>query len=181
MADERTETAVFGAGCFWCVEAIFAELEGVISVTSGFCNGRTQNPTYKEVCSGTTGHNEVARVVYDPAVITYDELLEVFWETHDPTTKNRQGNDVGDQYRSGVYYLSEQQRERAEYWKAELDKSGAFSAPIVTEIMPLDVFYPAEDYHQQYFAQNPQQGYCQYVIWPKLEKFRKVFGTKLKG
>jgi peptide-methionine (S)-S-oxide reductase len=181
MQQPTTEVAVFGAGCFWCVEAVFAELKGVRTVTSGFCNGRTSNPTYKEVCSGTTGHNEVARIEYDPSVISFDELLEVFWQTHDPTTLNRQGNDIGDQYRSGIYYLNEEQRQRAEARKRELDASGAFDRPIVTEIVPLDRFYPAEDYHQQYYALNKDQGYCQYVIRPKMEKFRKVFGTKLKA
>jgi peptide-methionine (S)-S-oxide reductase len=178
--DGGTATAVLGAGCFWCVEAVFTELKGVLSVTPGFCNGSTKNPTYKEVCTGKTGHNEVARIVFDPSVITFDELLEVFWQTHDPTTLNRQGDDIGDQYRSGVYFLDEHQRERAEHWKAALEKSGAFSGPIVTEIVPLDQFFPAEDYHRNYFALNPDQGYCRVVIRPKVEKFKKAFGTKLK-
>lgn len=171
------ETAVLGAGCFWCVEAVFKEVRGVVSVTPGFCNGRTRNPTYKEVCTGTTGHNEVARIDFDPAVVSFGNLLEVFWGTHDPTTLNRQGEDVGEQYRSGVYYLNEAQRTTAEAMKQALDASGAFDAPIVTEVVPLDEFFPAENYHHDYYAHNPDQGYCRLVIRPKLEKFRKVFAS----
>ena len=176
----KTDTATFGAGCFWCVEAVFTELKGVLSVTSGYAGGTVKNPSYKEVCTGTTGHAEVARIVYDPEQITFDELLEVFWQTHDPTTLNSQGNDHGTQYRSVVFYHNAEQKAKAEGYKAELDKSGAWDAPIVTEISPLPDFYPAEDYHQSYYALNGEQGYCQYVIRPKVEKFRKVFAAKLK-
>lgn len=174
------DTAVFGAGCFWCVEAVFSELNGVIEVTSGYAGGHVKNPSYKEVCAGTTGHAEVAHIVYDPSRITFDELLEVFWQTHDPTTLNRQGADVGTQYRSAIFATSTAQRELAASYKAKLDASGAFPAPIVTEITELTAFYPAEDHHQDYYAQNADQGYCQLVIRPKLEKFRKVFAEKLK-
>lgn len=175
-----TDTAVFGAGCFWCVEAVFTELDGVIEVMPGYTGGTVVDPSYKAVCTGTTGHAEVARIVYDPAKITYPELLEVFWQTHDPTTLNRQGADIGTQYRSAIFYTSEEQRALAEKYKAELDKSGAWDKPIVTEIVPLTAFYPAEDYHRDYYANNPEQGYCQLVIRPKVEKFRKVFHDKLK-
>ena len=173
------DTATFGAGCFWCVEAVFTEMKGVAKVTSGYAGGSVVDPTYKQVCTGTTGHAEVARIVFDPSVVTFDELLEVFWQTHDPTTLNRQGADVGTQYRSVIYYHSDEQKRKAEHYKAELDKTGAFGGPIVTEISPLPVFYPAENYHQEYYAQNQDQGYCQYVIRPKMEKFRKAFATKL--
>lgn len=174
------EQTVLGAGCFWCVEAVFQELEGVTKVESGYSNGHKKDPTYKEVCSGTTGYVEVARITYDPSMVSFDVLLEVFWQTHDPTTLNRQGNDVGDQYRSGIYYMSEAQRETAEHYKAELDKSGAWSAPIVTEIVALEDFYLAENYHQDYFTNNSEESYCRFVIQPKVEKFRKVFKDRLK-
>ncbi|MBL8009057.1 MAG: peptide-methionine (S)-S-oxide reductase MsrA [Flavobacteriales bacterium] len=180
MPATNTDTAIFGAGCFWCVEAVFSELDGVLEVTSGYAGGHVKNPSYKEVCAGTTGHAEVARIVYDPGRVTFDELLEVFWQTHDPTTLNRQGADIGTQYRSAVFATSAAQRELAAAYKARLDASGAFPAPIVTEITDLTTFYPAEDYHQNYYAQNGEQGYCQLVIRPKLEKFRKVFAEKLK-
>jgi peptide-methionine (S)-S-oxide reductase len=176
-----TETITLGAGCFWCVEAVFQELKGVISVTSGYMGGAVKDPTYKQVCTGTTGHAEVAQIVFDPAVITVDEVLEVFWQTHDPTTRDRQGADVGSQYRSAIFWHNEEQRSKAERYKTELDKSGAFRAPIVTEITEATTFYPAENYHQNYYELNGSQGYCQMVIRPKLEKFRKVFGEKLKA
>lgn len=177
----KTDTATLANGCFWCTEAIFEELDGVISAVSGYTGGKTENPTYKEVCTGGTGHAECLQIVYDPGKISFDELLEVFWETHDPTTLNRQGNDVGTQYRSGIFYHSEEQKQKAEKYKAELDKSGAFDKPIVTEITPFSKFYPAENYHQQYFEQNENQNpYCKIVIRPKLDKFRKVFKDKLK-
>jgi peptide-methionine (S)-S-oxide reductase len=176
-----TDTATFANGCFWCTEAIFEELEGVISATSGYTGGKTENPTYKQVCTGETGHAEALQIVYDPAKISFDELLEVFWETHDPTTLNRQGNDVGTQYRSGIFYHNEEQKQKAEKYKAELDKSGAFDKPIVTEITPFTKFYAAEDYHQQYFDNNENANpYCRIVIRPKVDKFRKVFKDKLK-
>ncbi len=177
---QQTDTITLGAGCFWCVEAVFQELKGVLSVTSGYMGGHVKNPSYKEVCNGTTGHAEVAQVIYDPQVITVDELLEVFWQTHDPTTLNRQGADVGTQYRSAVFFHNELQRARAQHFKEELDKSGAFRAPIVTEITPASTFFAAENYHQDYYAQNGEQGYCQMVIRPKLDKFRKVFADKLR-
>lgn len=176
-----SETATFANGCFWCTEAIFEELEGVISATSGYTGGAVPNPTYKEVCTGETGHAECLQIVYDPKKISFDELLEVFWETHDPTTLNRQGADVGTQYRSGIFYHNAEQKAKAEKYKTELDKSGAFDNPIVTEITPFTVFYPAEDYHQQYFELNENTNpYCKIVIRPKLDKFRKVFKDKLK-
>lgn len=176
-----TEIATFANGCFWCTEAIFEQLDGVISATSGYTGGNTTKPTYKEVCSGTTGHAECLQIVYDPAKITFDELLEVFWQTHDPTTLNRQGADVGTQYRSGIFYHNEEQKQKAEKYKAELDKSGAFDNPIVTEITAFKEFFPAEDYHQQYYELNNNSNpYCRIVIQPKLEKFQKVFKDKLK-
>ncbi len=176
-----TATAVLANGCFWCTEAIFEQLNGVISATSGYTDGHVKNPSYKQVCSGETGHTEALEIVYDPSKISFDELLEVFWETHDPTTLNRQGADVGTQYRSGIYYLNAEQKEKAEKYKAELDKSGAFDNPIVTEIKPFSVFYAAENYHQEYFENNENNNpYCKMVIRPKVEKFRKVFKDKLK-
>lgn len=175
-----TDTATFGTGCFWCTEAIFQQLNGVLKVTSGYSGGHVANPTYKDVCTGTTGHAEVVQVVYDPSKITYDELLEVFWQTHDPTSLNRQGNDVGTQYRSAIFYHSDEQKRKAEKYKQELDKSGAFEKPIVTEIVPYQHFYVAEDYHQNYYNSNGSQPYCYYVIRPKLEKFEKVFKNKIR-
>lgn len=175
------ETATFANGCFWCTEAIFEELEGVIRATSGYTGGEVVNPTYKEVCGGQTGHAECLQITYDPAKISFDELLAVFWETHDPTTLNRQGADAGTQYRSGVFYHNQEQKEKSEKYKAALDKSGAFDKPIVTEITAFTKFYPAEDYHQQYFENNENANpYCKIVIRPKLDKFRKVFKDKLK-
>ncbi|WP_303311459.1 peptide-methionine (S)-S-oxide reductase MsrA [Hymenobacter sp. BT730] len=175
------EQATFGAGCFWCVEAVFQNLKGVEKVVSGYTGGRIPNPTYKEVCSGLTGHNEVAQITYDPAQISFEELLEVFWKTHDPTTLNRQGNDVGTQYRSGIYYHNEEQKHLAEAYKQKLNEAHAFENPIVTEIEPLKVFYPAEDYHQNYFNLNGSQPYCQFVVKPKVDKVKAVFGEKLKA
>ncbi len=175
-----TAVATFANGCFWCTEAIFEELDGVLSAVSGYTGGETINPTYKEVCSGNTGHAECLQITYDTTKISFDDLLEVFWQTHDPTTLNRQGADVGTQYRSGIFYHSEEQRTKAETYKAALDKSGAFDRPIVTEITPFSIFYPAEDYHQQYYELNGNSNpYCRVVIQPKLEKFRKVFKDKL--
>lgn len=176
----KTDTATFGTGCFWCTEAIFQEVEGVLKVTSGYSGGHVANPTYKDVCTGETGHAEVIQVVYDPSKISFDELLEIFWQTHDPTTLNKQGNDVGTQYRSAIFYHSNEQKEKAEKYKADLDKSGAFDKPIVTEISPYTTFYSAEDYHQDYYNNNGSQPYCYFVIRPKLEKFEKVFKKKLK-
>jgi peptide-methionine (S)-S-oxide reductase len=176
----ETELATFGAGCFWCVEAVFQQLQGVISVASGYAGGEVENPTYQQVCTGTTGHAEVCQIRFDPQQISYDQLLEVFWKTHDPTTLNRQGNDVGTQYRSVIFYHDDQQRALAERRKRELDEAGIWPDPIVTEISPYQTMYPAEDYHQNYYRENPGQGYCQFVIRPKVEKFRKVFGDQLK-
>lgn len=178
--NNKLETATFGAGCFWCVEAVFQELEGVQKVISGYEGGQVANPTYKQVCTGATGHAEVIQVKYDPTKISYEELLAAFWQSHDPTTLNRQGNDMGTQYRSVVFYHNEEQRKLAEKYKAELDKSGAWANPIVTEIAPASTFYEAEDYHQNYYNLNEGQPYCAYVIRPKLDKFRKVFKEKLK-
>lgn len=175
------ETAVFGAGCFWCVEAIFEELRGVESVIAGYTGGHIKNPSYREVCTGRTGHAEVAKIIYDPEVISFTALLEVFWRTHDPTTLNRQGADVGTQYRSSVFYVDDQQKALAEKYKSKLDASGAFDNPIVTEISPLGPFFVAEDDHQDYYRNNPEQVYCRAVIQPKLDKFRKAFSDKLKG
>jgi peptide-methionine (S)-S-oxide reductase len=175
-----TDTATFGNGCFWCTEAIFQDLKGVIEVTSGYSGGKVKNPTYKEVCSGLTGHAECLQIIYDPEIISYEELLEVFWKTHDPTTLNRQGNDVGTQYRSVIFYHNEKQKELAEKYKKELDAARIFENPIVTEITAFDIFYPAENYHQEYFNLNGQEPYCQYIIRPKVEKFKKVFKDKLK-
>lgn len=177
---EGMEEATLGAGCFWCIEAVFQQLEGVDTVISGYSNGTVKNPSYREVCTGRTGHAEVARIVYDPNVISFKDLLEVFWQTHDPTTLNRQGNDVGTQYRSAVFYHNQEQKEIAEKYKKRLDESGAFEDPIVTEISALENFYVAEDYHQNYYKNNPNQGYCQFVVRPKVEKFKKAFSDKLK-
>ncbi len=177
---EGLQLATFGSGCFWCTEAIFLNVEGVSKVESGYTGGKTANPTYKEVCGGDTGHAEVIQLTYDPKKITYDELLEIFWKTHDPTTLNKQGADVGTQYRSVIYYHSDEQKKLAESYKNKLDQSGAFSNPIVTEISPIAKFYVAEAYHQNYYNLNGSVPYCAYVIQPKLEKFKKVFTTKLK-
>jgi peptide-methionine (S)-S-oxide reductase len=177
---DQLQTATFGAGCFWCTEAVFLNVKGVSKVVSGYSGGKVKNPSYREVCTGETGHAEVTQITFDPAVISYEDLLEVFWNTHDPTTLNRQGADVGTQYRSVVYYHSEEQKKVAEAYKKQLDASHVYKDPIVTEISPLKDFYAAEDYHQNYYALNANQGYCQYVIRPKVEKFRKQFASKLK-
>lgn len=178
--DKQLDTATFATGCFWCTEAIFQRLKGVELVKSGYSGGNLANPSYEEVCTGTTGHAECCQILYDPAVITYDELLEVFWKTHDPTTLNRQGNDVGTQYRSAIFYHNDEQKEKAEEYKNLLNESGAFNKPIVTAIEPYKNFYTAENDHQNYYNNNPDQMYCRYVIVPKLEKFQKVFHDKLK-
>ncbi len=173
--------ATFGNGCFWCTEAIFQRVEGVHSVLSGYIGGKVKNPTYREVCFGRTGHAEAIEITFDPEVVKYEELLEIFWKTHDPTTLNRQGNDVGTQYRSAVFYHDEQQKELAEHYKQKLDESGVFNDPIVTEITQASEFYLAEDYHQNYFNEHGNQPYCRVVILPKLEKFQQVFGEKMKS
>jgi len=177
---EELDTATFGSGCFWCTEAVFQQLKGVRSAISGYSGGQTKNPTYEDVCAGATGHAEVIQVVFDPREISYPELLEVFWKTHDPTTLNRQGADVGTQYRSAIFYHNDEQQRQAERYKRELDAAGAFAKPIVTEIMPFSEFYPAEGYHQKYFQSNPRQPYCAAIIRPKVDKVRQVFADKLK-
>jgi peptide-methionine (S)-S-oxide reductase len=174
------KVATFGGGCFWCVEAVFQQVKGVEKVVSGYAGGAVPKPTYEQVCTGQTGHAEVCQITFDPKVVSFPDLLEVFWKTHDPTTLNRQGNDVGTQYRSVVFYHDDEQKEQAEEYKAKLDASGAFNRPIVTEISKAPTFYPAEEYHQNYYRRNPEQGYCQFVIVPKMEKFRAVFRDKLK-
>ncbi|MEJ7645449.1 MAG: peptide-methionine (S)-S-oxide reductase MsrA [Chryseolinea sp.] len=180
VMSEGQQVATFGNGCFWCTEAIFQNVEGVVKVESGYSGGKVKDPTYKEVCSGLTGHAEVLQIIYDPKKITFEELLEVFWETHDPTTLNRQGNDEGTQYRSVVFYHNDEQKQLAETYKKKLDASGAFEGPIVTEITPAAKFYKAEDYHQNYYNLNGNAPYCSFIIRPKLEKFKKVFAEKLK-
>lgn len=183
MANQSNEglvLATFGSGCFWCTEAVFLNVEGVVKVASGYSGGKVKNPTYKEVCSGLTGHAEVIQVTYDPNKISYDALLEIFWGTHDPTTLNKQGADEGTQYRSVVFYHNDEQKQLTEGYKKKLDESGAFNAPIVTEISPFTTFYVAEDYHQNYYNLNGSAPYCKFVIQPKLEKFKKVFKDKLK-
>jgi peptide-methionine (S)-S-oxide reductase len=177
---EKLEQATFGTGCFWCTEAVFEQLRGVKSVESGYSGGNISNPTYEQVCSGLTGHAEVVQISYDPTVISFAELLEAFWQSHDPTTLNRQGNDVGTQYRSAIFYHNDEQRTQAERFKKKLNDSGAFRSPIVTEITAYEKFYPAEKYHQDYFALNPAQPYCAAVIRPKVDKFKQVFQEKLK-
>ena len=176
----KQEVATFGAGCFWCVEAVFAGLKGVQSVVSGYMGGKRENPTYEQVCSGATGHAEVVQVTFDPQEVSFADLLEVFWATHNPTTPNQQGADKGTQYRSVVFYHSPEQKEQAEQYKKQLDESGVFPAPIVTEISEADKFYPAENYHQRYFELQPEAAYCQYVIRPKIEKFKKSFAGMLQ-
>lgn len=178
--DSISATATFGAGCFWCVEAMFESLRGVESAVSGYSGGHAKSPIYKEVCNGTTGHAEVIQVKYDPKQITFEELLEAFFLSHDPTQLNRQGADVGTQYRSVIFFHGPEQERLARAYKEKLSASGAFPSPIVTEISAFSEFYEAEDYHQEYFAINPNQPYCSAVVGPKLEKFRKVFKVKLK-
>ena len=175
------ETATFGAGCFWCVEAQFESLDGVLSVESGYSGGTVKNPSYKEVCNGTTGHAEVCNVVYDTTKISFDELLLAFWGCHDPTQLNRQGNDQGTQYRSVIYYHNEEQKIKAEFYKQQLNEKNTWGKPVVTEISAYTIFYKAEGYHQGYYENNGSEGYCQFVIKPKLEKFKEVFKDKLKN
>jgi peptide-methionine (S)-S-oxide reductase len=176
----RSETVTLAGGCFWCLEAVFDGMEGVESVESGYMGGRQPNPTYRDVCTGRTGHAEVVQVRFDPDVTSFREILEVFFAIHDPTTRDRQGNDVGTQYRSAIFYHSEEQRATAEAVIRELTAEGTFGNPIVTEVAPAAVFYKAEDYHQEYFANNPEQPYCSYVVAPKVAKFRKKFAEKMK-
>jgi peptide-methionine (S)-S-oxide reductase len=176
----RLDTATFGNGCFWCTEAVFESINGVESAVSGYTGGITENPDYKQVCTGQTGHAEAVRILFDPALVSFEELLEAFWASHDPTTLNRQGNDVGTQYRSVIFYHNEEQKNIAEMLKKELNDKKVFPDPIVTEIGPARKFYEAENYHQQYFERNGSEPYCTFVIQPKLDKFRKVFKEKLK-
>jgi peptide-methionine (S)-S-oxide reductase len=182
MTNDSSEKqmATFASGCFWCTEAIFLNVNGVEKVESGYIGGKVKNPTYKEVCSGLTGHAEAIQLTYDPKKISYEELLEIFWKTHDPTTLNRQGADAGTQYRSAIFYHNDEQKKLAELYKKKLDDAKAFNDPIVTEITPASTFYVAEDYHQNYFNLNGSAPYCSYVIQPKLDKFKKVFKDKLK-
>lgn len=180
IEENNIELATFGSGCFWCTEAIFEQLNGVKSVVSGYSGGEVDNPTYKEICGGETGHAEVTQISFDPKIISFTELLEVFWKTHNPTTLNRQGADIGTQYRSVVFYHNEEQNKLAQEYKAKLNEAKIFNTAIVTEISKFDKFYSAEDYHQDYYKQNKTQQYCSLVITPKLEKFKAVFKDKLK-
>jgi peptide-methionine (S)-S-oxide reductase len=175
----KMDTITFGAGCFWCVEAVYQRLKGVHSVTSGYMGGQLKNPTYREVCSGLTGHAEVCQITYDPQVISFQTLLEVFWQTHDPTTLNRQGADTGTQYRSAIFAHTDEQLRLAQEWKTNLNAKHVFPNPIVTQIAHASAFYPAEDYHQDYYNQNGTEPYCQIVIKPKMDKFLKAFKDKL--
>ncbi|MFM7002156.1 MAG: peptide-methionine (S)-S-oxide reductase MsrA [Limnohabitans sp.] len=175
-----TETLVLGGGCFWCTEAVYVKVRGVIDVESGYSNGHALNPTYEEVCTGTTGHNEVVKLKYDPAQISTRELLEIFFVIHDPTTLNRQGNDVGTQYRSGIYFIIPEQEQVAQALIAELTAANAFGRPIVTEVLPLTNYSAAEEYHQDFFERNPYQGYCMAVAAPKVAKFRQTFARLVR-
>jgi peptide-methionine (S)-S-oxide reductase len=179
MSNQRA-IATFGAGCFWCVEAVFQQLRGVERVVSGYAGGKVEKPTYRQVCTGTTGYAEAVQITFDPEVISYEDLLEVFWRTHDPTTLNRQGADVGTQYRSAIFYHDDSQRAAAEKSKRAAEAAGLWADPIVTEIVPFTNFYEAEDYHQNYYRTNPDQTYCRLVIDPKIRKFHKEFQAKLK-
>ncbi|HEV2798990.1 MAG TPA: peptide-methionine (S)-S-oxide reductase MsrA [Pyrinomonadaceae bacterium] len=178
--EQNEELATLAGGCFWCLEAVYADLRGVARVVSGYSGGHASNPTYREVCDGTTGHAEVVQITFDPQVVSYRELLEVFFTIHDPTTLNRQGGDVGTQYRSAIFYHTNAQRETAEQVIAELGAAGIWDAPIVTELVSFEIFYPAEDYHQEYFQNNPNQPYCRAVVAPKVSKFRQKYLEKLK-
>jgi peptide-methionine (S)-S-oxide reductase len=178
--DSQTDTITIGAGCFWCVEAVFQNLKGVEKVVSGYSGGFIKNPAYREVCMGTTGHAEVCQITYNPSVITFAEILEVFWQTHDPTTLNRQGNDIGTQYRSVIFYHTPEQKKIAEHYKEELNKNKVYNNPVITEINEYTNFYQAEDYHQNYFNLNGEESYCRFVILPKVDKFKKLFKDKLK-
>jgi peptide-methionine (S)-S-oxide reductase len=180
QSTKKTETATLAGGCFWCLEAVYDRLEGVQSVESGYMGGHTPNPTYKRVCDGDTGHAEVVRVTFDPSVVSYRELLEVFFSIHDPTTLNRQGNDVGTQYRSAIFYHTPQQKQEAEALIRELSDAKDFGGRIVTEVVPAAEFYMAEGYHQEYFQNNPAQPYCQFVVAPKVAKFRQKWAKRLK-
>lgn len=177
---ENLDTAVLAGGCFWCLDAVYRRMNGIVAVESGYSNGSVKNPTYKEVCTGTTGHAEVVSISYDTSITSYSDILEVFWRVHNPTTLNRQGNDVGTQYRSGIYYLNDEQKLIAEKSKSAVEESGLWDGKIVTEIEMLNNYYPAEDYHQDYYTNNPNNSYCVYVVGEKVEKFKKLFQDKLK-
>jgi peptide-methionine (S)-S-oxide reductase len=179
-SDKLLDTATFAAGCFWCVEAQFQQLDGVDTVISGYTGGHMKNPTYKQVCTGNTGHAEAVNIIFHPAIISYDELVEAFFVAHDPTQLNRQGNDVGTQYRSAIFYHNEEQKDKAQFYIKRLNEERAYDKPIVTEVKPYGDFYIAEDYHQNYYNLNRKEGYCQFVIAPKLDKFQKVFKAKMK-
>jgi len=176
-----TDSVVLGGGCFWCTEAVFDKVRGVVDVESGYSNGQTVNPSYEQVCTGRTGHNEVVRVTFDPAQITLREIFEIFFVIHDPTTLNRQGNDAGTQYRSGIYYVDDGQKQVADDVIREMADSRTYSSPVVTEVEPLANYSTAEAYHQDYFLNNPNQGYCAFVVGPKVEKFRKTFAARVKA
>lgn len=178
---KAVDTATFATGCFWCTEAKFQQLKGVKKVVSGFSGGHVANPSYKLVCTGTTGHAEACNIIYDPSIISYDELLQAFFVAHDPTQLNRQGNDVGTQYRSAIFYHNTEQKKKAEYYIGKLNAEKAYKSKIVTEVTPYTAFYKAEDYHQNYFNQNPNQAYCKYVIQPEVEAFKRAFKDKLKN
>ncbi len=180
VSSGKTETATFAAGCFWCVEEQFKQLEGVLSVTSGYTGGTTENPTYEQVSGGNTNHAEACNIVFDPTIISYKDLLEAFFVAHDPTQLNRQGNDVGTQYRSAVFYHNEEQKQLTEFYIDQLNKEKAYNKPVVTQVAPFKKFYKAEDYHQNYYENNPDQAYCRLVVKPKVDKFRKAFSSKLK-
>jgi peptide-methionine (S)-S-oxide reductase len=175
-----TQVAILGGGCFWCVEAVLIDLRGVVSVEPGYSGGHVANPTYEQVCGKNTGHVEVAKVEFDPAVLSYSDLLRVFFATHDPTTPGRQGNDVGPQYESAIFWVDESQRDAAQAVMSELEAQQFYAAPLVTQLRPLETFWPAEDYHRNYFALHPEQGYCQFVIAPKVAKFRQQYRDRLK-
>jgi peptide-methionine (S)-S-oxide reductase len=181
MSDAKRELATLAGGCFWCLEAVYDDLKGVERVESGYMGGSVPNPTYDDVCTGRTGHAEVVEITFDPGVVSFRELLEVFFVIHDPTTLNRQGNDTGTQYRSAIFYHSPEQKKIADETIGELAREKVFPSPIVTQVVPADTFYVAEDYHQEYFARNPFQPYCTYIVSPKLAKFRKHFADKVKG
>lgn len=181
MKQKDLEIATLGGGCFWCVEAVFQQVNGVEQVIPGYSGGEVKNPSYEAVCTGTTGHAEVCQIVFDPSVVSYREILEIFWMTHDPTTPNRQGNDVGPQYRSAIFYHTQQQKETAEKLKEEIEKENVYPTPIITEITEFRNFYEAELYHHNYYLNHPEQGYCAFVIRPKMNKFYKTFSQKVKG
>jgi len=176
-----TQTIVLGGGCFWCTEAVYVQVKGITDVESGYSNGHVQRPSYEQVCTGNTGHNEVVKLTYDPAQISLEQILQIFFVVHDPTTLNRQGNDTGTQYRSGIYYTSEEQKQVAQAFLKQLADDKVFGRPIVTELQPLDNYWPAEEYHQDFFEKNPNQGYCVAVAGPKVAKFRKTFAELSKG